>query len=393
MKKLVVSLLAVGMLCSAFGLGGCKKKKAPEQAQTGVVQLAGFESLDELWYGLRRDFIGSAKLVDDSKYVSDGNKCLKLTMDGASNNSWFLRTYDIPYLPGLHMFEQSEYVADIEIKQATEFTIDVYNPTDRTIYITFVLDRTAEAYGWYETIYSVVAEIAPNGMTTAHFPINRSFMTDKWDLVNSYSLSIYDPELMEKGSELYFDNFCVKLTEEADAGLRKSFKKEELVNFATHSDVDYIAPYASTYLLNGYYTMTNNAPGGGSALRYTLVGFDGSNGLTITDYTSSEEKVGFRVSPKLLEIMDFSQFEKVSFDLYSRDRNLRRYYIELEDATGKKYIAYQDVQPNEWTTVSIDSFKGIEGLKITDMRIYTNAYNVFEQSDFYVKNIRYRRAK
>ncbi len=391
MKKIWISLIVAGTLCSAYACGDTASAAPAENKQ--VVQLCGFDDLNDLWYGLRRDFIGSAKLVSDEKYVSDGENCLKFDIEGPSDNKWFLRSYDIPYLPGFHIFENSAYVPDIEVRDATEFTLDVYNPTDRTMYITFGLDRTPDAYGWYETIYSVVAEVPPMGMTTAHFPVNRTFMTDKWDLVSSYTFSIFDPKAIEKGTEVYVDNFCAVLDPQADQGLTKSFGKNELLSFNDLSDTDWIAPYGTVYTMNGYYHGTANAPEGGNALRYELVGFDGANGMMNIDYGAAENRVGFRVSPKLLEIFDFTQFENVSLELYSRDRKARRYYFEMTDSEGNEYTTYKDVEPCAWTKLTLDGFHGVEGLKISEMRVYTTAYDIFEQSDFYVRNISYRRAK
>ncbi len=389
MKKILTLLLAAAVLVSSSACGAPEEKSAPQ----GVIKLAGFECLDELWYGVRRDFIGVAELNDNEKYVSEGEKSLKLTIDGPSDNAWFLRTYGVPYLPNFQLFRISEYIPDFDVKAATEFTLDVYNPSDRTMYITFVMDRAKEAYDWYETIYSVVAEIPPDGLTTAHFPVNRAFMTEKWDIVGSFAFTVYDPGAFSYGTELYFDNFCVNLSKEKDAGLRKSFDKNEILNFAAQSDCDYIAPYFSTNLLNGCYAVSSAAPGGGSALRYELVGFDGSNGMMNIDYMSSNEKVGLRVSPDVLGIFDFGEFDTISFEVYSRDRNLRRFYIELEDKSGKKYVSYRDVQPDEWTEVSIAGFRKTGDPGIRELRIYTNAYNIFEPSDFFIRNLGYGRAK
>ena len=389
MKKILTLLLAAAMLICSSACGDFIE----ENKHYGIVKLAGFECLEELWYGVRRDFIGVAELNGEKNYVSEGEKSLKLTIDGPSDNAWFLRTYGVPYLPNFQLFRISEYIPDFDIKAVIEFSLDVYNPSDRTMYITFVMDRAKEAYDWYETIYSVVAEIPPNGMTTAHFPVNRAFMTEKWDIVGSFTFTIYDPGAFCYGTELYFDNFCATLSEEGDAGLRKSFEKNEILNFASQSDCNYIAPYFSTNLLNGCYAVSSAVPGGGNALRYELVGFDGSNGMMNIDYMSSNEKVGLRVSPDVLGIFDFSEFDAVSFEVYSRDRNLRRFYIEMEDRSGKKYVSYRDVLPGEWTEISIDGFRNEEDPGITELRIYTNSYNIFEPSDFFIRNLGYRRAK
>ena len=108
---------------------------------------------------------------------------------------------------------------------------------------------------------------------------------------------------------------------------------------------------------------------------------------------SSNEKVGLRVSPDVLGIFDFGEFDTISFEVYSRDRNLRRFYIELEDKSGKKYVSYRDVQPDEWTEVSIAGFRKTGDPGIRELRIYTNAYNIFEPSDFFIRNLGYGRAK
>ena len=168
MKKILTLLLAAAMLICSSACGDFIE----ENKHYGIVKLAGFECLEELWYGVRRDFIGVAELNGEKNYVSEGEKSLKLTIDGPSDNAWFLRTYGVPYLPNFQLFRISEYIPDFDIKAVIEFSLDVYNPSDRTMYITFVMDRAKEAYDWYETIYSVVAEIPPNGMTTAHFPVN-----------------------------------------------------------------------------------------------------------------------------------------------------------------------------------------------------------------------------
>lgn len=386
MKKIFAFFICFAMLVPLFA--SCDKKDAASE-----LVLVDFESYDEMWKGLRSDFIGKCYITNDEKGVTHGENCFYLEYTGLSDNAWFTRTYDLEKIPSIRFFKQSETIPSVDFNYVTGFSIDVYNDTDEKIDLIFGLDRMASAYDVSSIIYTDLKILQPKTLNRVVYPVDREILAANGNDVCSYVFYVRDPKAGEHTTKLYFDNFRVNLSDVAYTPIAadKTPENNEILSFSSIEDYDYTRIYSTVNVLNGYYEYVSSMPSSDcGGLRYTFRDFNGSGGLPNTDFYPANEKVGFAVKENLLQKLKLAGSQRIYIDAFNASSVERRIYIGISDGSGKNLCAYADVKPFAWMRVYLDGVSGFGG-EINELRVYTNTYTITEEFEIYFKNLGYER--
>ena len=378
-KKILSFIIAVCVVPVAFA---CKK---PTKTYSEAV-LYGFESYNEIVSITPKNYMGSAELSDDEKYVTQGEKCLKWYIESpfhGLNTSVSQGTYATPHFK---IFAGNFFKDISDFNDVKSYSLDFSNANDFTIY----------ALMWIESGGSVIAtahsELAAGESATVETLINK-LSTETLSSVSAVCFGVYT-EHFDKPVTVYIDN--LRITKgQADPKDIAVPKTGNVVGFDDIGYFDYAYPIntlampmvALDYNLNPEYTSGKN----GSLKADILPCTDGSHMLT-ADYMHEKQHNGFGIAKSLLDKIDFEVLEfmsggKLKLDIYACVDAPMYVYIKIVDNAGAVSTTRVKLEPNAWNTVAVEDFGSVDLKNVVSLEVLFDMYSVYKPMSFYFNNL------
>lgn len=328
MRKIFLILISLILCASVFPLAGCG-----EQEQGGTL-VSSFETYDELIQMRWLNDFGSAKLVDDDKYVTDGEHAVHLQINGDYKTN---RNPAMGLVLGTSRYEKTDY-SDVE-----KISVDVYNDNEFTANIYFQYLTQSKTTPLLSSENKV--ELPANTMTTAVFEIDRDFLSKLLRLDSILQLRLVfdrETEYMQPYRSFYVDNLRYYTT---DQPIDENYVIRKADEIESADRPEYLSAWQN---INQYqYTPSN--------LEFNtdpqyIKGGEGSFKMTnITGYfTTPTYGAGWKTEPY---IKDISGYSGLTYWIYNEGQTDISVLMANGDETAQVYVGL--AKANEWTQIVI----------------------------------------
>lgn len=360
MKKIVSLLLG---LITAFSFAGCQnlfagEEQQPQQEKEQAGRLVcGFSCVDEIrMFAFSNFYNGKVEVNKDKAYVTEGGTSAKFTFDGFEN-----------YIPQVDIWSDSKFFGDNDFTKAQALTMDVFNPTEESVNLSmsFTTSKAGDRKE-FKKYTEKKFEIKP-GKNTLSYVIDRTVAASVCDMKNVEYVTLKFQELGEKYS-VYVDNLRMHETDAPVVPMVKEYKENELLLFNDAADrffvdtVNWMSSAATAPTLSICRNPDYISEGNGSL----MVLFSESAGW------GASETPCFFISGEPMERIDFSEYSKVTFTMFS---NCGAYVtVRFWDANGLHHMVttWQDAG-HEWNP-SVD--KTAYNLEIPISKLVDNGLDV-----------------
>ena len=327
MKKVVSFLLGLITACSFAGCSNLFTDEPTQENEQAGRLVCGFSCVDEIrMFEFSNFYNGKVEVNTDKAYVTEGETSAKFTFNGIQS-----------YIPQISIWSDSKFFGGKDFEKAQALTLDVFNPTQKSVNLSmsFTTSKAGDRKE-FKKYTEKKFEIKP-GKNTLSYVIDRTVAASVCDMKNVEYITMKFQEIGEKYS-IYVDNLRMHETDEAVVPMVKEYQENELLLFNDSADrffVDTTTWMSSSSTLPSLSICRNPAyisEGSGSL----MVLFSDSAGW------GSGETPCFFISGEPMERIDFSEYSKISFTLFS---NCGAYVsVRIWDANGLHfmYTPWQD---------------------------------------------------
>lgn len=224
MKKIISLFLAACVGAGVCAASGCNSPKTEENAGSALPVISSFETLDEIYARMSfENRFGKVRLNEDKKYVTDGERSLKLEVHGdyvAGGTPVLMRVS----FAGL----EQEGVPYIDLSKLESVQMDLFNETGSAQKI-----EVALVIGGVTTDY-VAAEAATGKNAAFTVAYDVKGLSVGADMTKAEELIIKFPksESMEEGANVfYMDNLRFTFLAKAPAPIEIVLDENEFCSF------------------------------------------------------------------------------------------------------------------------------------------------------------------
>ena len=384
MKKKIfpIFLALIVVLGIAAGCGGGSE----ETSTPAVTLISGFNEMKELRSFKYTDYFYRAEITDDSRYVTEGDRAAKLTIDGGDGG-----------IPEFSVFTNTQWCGIKDFTMVQALSVDIYNADekDHTVKISFTTRNGAVD----RTSYTGKTYTLKPGANDVVFEFDRSMAAfvcyiDKVEYITfTFDNSHNAPYV------LYMDNLKAHMTEKTAEPFVKEYKEGELLFFDDKVDRGFVKA-----------TTIRAVPGEAGEIslnrnkKYIYSG-DGSLKCTVAvnPSTNPNNAPAITVSGQPLQRLDFSQYSKVQFKVMC-DATLpgnMNFSVEFYDVNDvllnsidhiRNYIPWgEPLQSDTWFTLEVKTSDlaaaGLDLTKIDRINFYYGTPASGEPYSWYVDDI------
>lgn len=378
--------IAFGLLL-AMVIASCACACGTKDAVVADEVLYGFESYNEIASLTPRNYMGSAELCEDQKYVTQGEKSLKWYIEApfhGLNTTVSQGTYATPHFK---IFAGNFFKDISEFSDVNHYSLDVVNANDFPVY----------ALLWCESGNSPIAsahlELAAGESGTIVMPINR-LSTASLNSLSAINFGVYT-EHFDKPVTIYADNLRV-IKGQADPVDIVVPKSGKLIGFDDVAYMDYVYPintYPMPMVSLGYNVNPIFCGEMKGSLKADVLPCTNGSHMLVPEYLNENQRNGFGITGELVKKIDFEVAKflpgaKLKLDIYSASNAPMNAYIEIKDASGNTSLTRAKLEPEAWNTVIANDFDGVDFKNVTEINVLFDMYSVYKPMSFYCNNLR-----
>ncbi len=315
----------------------------------------------------------------DEKYISEGKGSVKYEIFGTSGSA------------GLNLASKNSSSNITDIENIEYFSIDVYNDNDFEISFIWVVNSLTSI------LCSKYLVLEPNQWTTVQLFSDRTKYIDTFYAIKSYGFSF----IGKNGSpmNLYLDNFyVVKNTSPVQASNEKKFAENEILFFDDISDLNFV--YSNGTATKGRtlneFSICQIDEFAKSGYSLNMLVRKLTKNVSSTDVWTDgtvnyyPEETGFQIGEDCLNNIKFtdSSIIGIGISVYHDCSTARKVHFSISDLNGKVAQKVMTIEPYTWTEVIIDDISNINRRKVESITFYYEAYQTFQDYNFYFDNLR-----
>ena len=387
MKKIVVFILIVLSFSMIFTQVSCANNSQEPESTSNVVLLSGFDDFKELRTFKFNETFGIAEIIDDAKYVTEGSRAAKFTVDGGYVG-----------IPEVSVFTNTPYCSEKDFSKVQALSVDMYNTDTKvhTVEISFTtrngaVDRTSypgKTFNLNPGANSILFELDRSMAAAVCYIDKVEYITFRFD--NSHEVPYV----------VYVDNLQAYLTEEPVEKLVKSYKEDEILFFDDKIDRAFAKATTIRAVQNeaGEISLNRNKKyisSGNGSLKCTVA---------VNPSTNPNNAPAITISGQPVERINFSEYSKIQFKVMC-DKTLAgnmNFAIEIYDVNEnflnsidhlRNYIPWGEPIPgNTWFTLEVDlnmlADHGLNLEKLSRFNFYYGTPSSGEPYSWYVDDLK-----
>lgn len=374
MKRFIGGLLTIAALVSLAACGGGNEKSASTVDSYRV--LCGFEDYrEDMTLNSYANMVGTLKLSEDSAFVTEGRKSLRMDIDNSSNISW-IPHYSQKFLNAPSITFYSSRIGLGDLSTVEYFALDVFNENDREVSV--YLQCTDETD---KVIFGKLKTISAGKMSTAIFDVNADFETSDWQRISKITIGIIDLGLTESSCRLYLDNFGYRESKEKKE-YAVSRVENEVASFADESFLTLIDPFYATKtpVFDLKYSMEYRA----AEMRFAGIC---QVGTEMASLTTDVQRAGISLGNKALEGIDWASAGTFSFEVMSESEDIANVYVQFVFNDGTPpYTVMNTVERGRMTRLVLEK-RLYDFTKLEEIVIFMDINKISEPCSVYIRNI------